>query len=214
MKRLVASSLIACMCVAVPTVAHAESFVVPITVSTSGTFFCVDFAPCFTGAGTNQATITTTTGTATIAFTGVTDTFSVTNVARTRLTLGTFDITATPGFTYPVNTANPELSILGFRFQVQGPQEVENFLWTFGPGGGSTLPLQFGRFPFGLQPDVDPSPFGGVAFDLNPPLLIPNASTPLTADASLVPEPATMVLIGTGLLGVLARRARGYKAEG
>lgn len=207
MNRLAASTLIVCVCVIAPAIARAESFVVPITLSTSGTFFCVGFAPCFTGAGTNQATITSDTGSATVTFTGVSDTFSVTNVTR-QLTLGTFDVTATPGFRFPLNLANPELSIVGFLFRIEGPQETETLLWTFGPGGGTTLPLQFGRFPFGLQPDVDPSPFEGVAFNMNPPLLATNASTGLTADVGLVPEPSTMALIGTGLLGVLARRRK------
>jgi hypothetical protein len=165
------------------------------------------------GDGTNRITFSTDTGTATVTFTGIQETFSVTNSVSS-VTLGQFDVAASPGFTFPTNVANPELPIFQFRMDAQGLFDTSGLFWAFGPGGGTTLPQQVGPFDFSLIPDIDPSPYGGLVFAAKPPVLLSNASTELTADVGLIPEPSTMVLIGTGLAAALARRRRRDKLTG
>jgi hypothetical protein len=203
--RAIAAAAVCVGILCAPRPARADSFAVPVTLSTSGVFLCLTFAPCFTGSGTNQIAITNATGTATVTFNGVYQTFSVSN-SVSQVTLGQFAITATPGFIFPVNFANPDLPIVEFRFTATGLYDSGGLWWTFGPGGSSTL-QQFGSWDFSVRPDVDPAPFTGLVFKALQPTLATNATVDLTADASLVPEPGTLLLIGTGLFGTgFARR--------
>jgi hypothetical protein len=205
--RAIAAAAVCLAFLLTPSAAQADSFSVPVTLSTSGVFLCRGFAPCFSGEGTNQISISTATGSATVTFTGVNQTFAVSNEVS-QVTLGQFSITATPGFTFPLNFANPDLPIFDFRFTATGLHNSEGLFWMFGPGGSTTL-QQFGGWDFSVLPDVDPSPYSALTFKAHQPTLAANATVDLTADAALVPEPGTLLLIGSGLFGtaILRRRA-------
>lgn len=207
MRPAVGSSILAICALLAPLDARAEPFEVPVTVTTSGIFNCIEWGPCFSGDGTNQITFNTSTGTATATFTGVSATYLATNEEQRAVALGQFTVTASPGFTFPVNLANPELPIFAFRLNANGSQVLH---WEFGPGGGTTLLQQVGEYNFSIAPDADPSPWSGVVFEARPTSLVANATTELQADISLIPEPSTMLLIGTGLVAI-ARRRRGRR---
>lgn len=207
MRSTVGTGILAICALLTPLDVRADPFEVPVTIATSGTFHCIEWGPCFSGNRTNQITFDTPAGTATVTFTGLTATYLATNEEQRRVALGHFTVTMTPGFTFPVNLANPELSIFQFRLRESGREVIR---WEFGPGGGTTLFQQVGDYNFDVAPDADPSPWAGVAFESKPPTLAANATTELQADISLVPEPTTILLIGTGLVGsALARRRRG-----
>ena len=204
--------LVACVCqlaAAVP--AAADSIVLPVTVSTSGFFSCVIVAPCMTSGG-NMVTIPSATGSATITFTGVTDTFDVTSNpdVSTLVTIGRFDVVATPGYTWPVAGINPVLSIVDFQLRIENPLwpgSTQSLRWDFGPGGGLTL-TQRGPWNFGLPPDVPSSQYPAASFQTNQPILVVNQSTDITAQAGLVPEPTSMLLVVSGLAAVATRCRR------
>ena len=162
----------------------------------------------------NTVTIPTDGGSATVTFTGVNETFDLSNTS-TQVTLGQFDVVATPGYTWPAVSFNPELSLFRFILEAQNPVNPSIFpsrlTWTFGPGGGVAL-TQRGPWDFGLLPDAE-SPWPLANFRINQPVLVVNQSTELTAEAGLVPEPTTMLLVGSGLVGLLTRCRRRRSPE-
>ena len=152
-------------------------------------------------------TIPSAAGNATVTFTGVNETFHLTNEGSV-VTLGRFDVVAPPGYLWPVATMNPVLSIFAFALHVENPVNSirrTELRWDFGPGGGVAL-TQRGPWDIALLPDI-PSPWPAASFLINPPLLVVNQSADITAQAGLVPEPTTMLMVGSGL-GLLLRCRR------
>lgn len=181
---------------------------------TSGVFRCQGRIEC-SGSGTNSVTLGSGSKQATITFTGVTTTLQVTNIAQP-VALGAFDVVSTPGFTFP-ERGNVNLPVLhfGLVFEHTSPTPaIGRIGWTFGPGGRSQLPILVGISTVGLPLDVNPPHVGYSAFvyTVRPfPFRIPaNGSLDLAADVGVVPEPGTILLVGSGIAGLIgARRRRG-----
>jgi hypothetical protein len=185
--------------------------------TTSGVFRCQGTIAC-SGSGTNSVTLGSGDNRATITFTGLTTSLQVTNVAQP-IALGTFDVVSTPGFMYP-QRGNPNLPVLhfGLVFEHTSPTPgIGRIGWTFGPGGGSLLPILSGISTVGLPLDVNPPHVGYAAFvyTVRPfPFSLPgNGSLDLAADVGVVPEPGTILLVGSGIAGLIGARRRRRSAR-
>ena len=208
MKNRTICWVLALCAVFAPRPAEAEPFTVTIPLATSGAFFAIPYGPDFTAEGAGIR-FTNETGSAVVSFTGVDTMITVTN-STTTVTLGRFDVVGDAGFRFPVNLANPELAIVGFFFGATFGSYSDGLRWAWGPGGSSTLHQQ-GPWDFGALTD-EWAPYDAINFSVNAPPLELNGSTLLTADVGLVPEPSTMLLLGSGLVAAFARRRRGVRS--
>ena len=206
--------LLLAFCVGHSTEARGESFnllpdgslVVNAAYTTHGVFTCQPGVPC-TGSGTASVTL----GSMTITFSSTDTVVAIGNIA-TRVPLGEFTVGGGSGF--PA-LPNPNTPILGFSLSLTQSSPAPgagNLVWFFGPGGGSALPLLMGNS--WIQTPVGPLPAGfnypSLVYTVSPfPVVIAgNGVTPVTADAGLVPEPATLIITVTGLLGAAQVRRR------
>jgi hypothetical protein len=214
MRRFALTACVTLACLLPAELARADPFTLSLTINTQGRFGCRgDVAGC--SASGNSVVLGTGSNTATLTFTGVDSTFDVTNVSR-RVFLGRFTSTGSEGFTFPTRT-NPNVPILQFNFQLThtSPFDDTNIKpWNFGPGGGTTLRFMIGHTASGIF--IPPSISAGSGYDMivysylpgGPPSLNGVGSTDLFADVGVIPEPATMILVGAGLAGVVARRRK------
>jgi hypothetical protein len=179
-----------------------------VALTTQGFFTCRGASIC-SGGGTNSITIGEGIGTATFTFTGVSATAAVGN-RLVPIDLGTIEGSSTPGFGFPSST-NPNETLFDFRFTLSqsSPVEAETTLFEeFGLGltrleGGSYFVTPAGPNPPGYNYPSIIFTFRPSAFRLNP-----NGLTTITADAGAVPEPASLILLGTGLTGMVCSRRR------
>ena len=202
------------LCCLAASAARADPIVVTTTtITTAGSFTCRTIPGC-SGEGTNAVTIGSGSGSATLTFHGLTSTFDVTNARSPVFTVGEFELNASEGFIFPTHSSNPRLPMLRFAltFTQSGPVAATGTKhWQFGPGGRESLTLQMGRgymvLPIGPASDA----YSRIVYDFTPfPFtVIPGTRTPLNATVGAVPEPGTMMLLGSGLAGlVMARRRR------
>ena len=182
--------------------------------TTQGVFTCLPTIMC--SASGSSVTINSGGNLATISFTGASADIQAGSTA-TRVTLGQFEGTASPGFTFPA--PGPEWPILMFDFTLTHSSPVAGATarrWWFGPGGSATfLPFQQGESWMALPAGPNPPGYNypTIVYSLLGMGIAANGVRVIQADVGAVPEPATLLLISTGLAGGMAyaRRLRRLK---
>jgi len=205
--------------------AHADSFTIlpdgsvqfNTTMSSRGIFTCLSGVPC-SGSGTSSITIGSGTSTAKLTFTGVNNaSFGVGNIAK-QVSLGTIQGVSSEGFTFPRRGAlgNRQIFRLNLAVAHTSPTvSTRGKSMLFGPGGRPDVrvlqdaPGNSLVFPTGPQPPG--SHYTALVYSILPwPVTIRgNGTTNVTARVGAVPEPSTLLLLGSGLAyGAYARRRK------
>ena len=185
--------------------------------SMRGVFNCSAWIPC-SGSGTNSITFGSGENTASLTFTGADGAAQVGNTA-VHVTLGVFEMTRTGSFVFPA--PSPQAPVVSFDFTLTHSSPVEGSTgrtWYFGPGGNEFLDLYIAPGNWvGLPSGPNPAPFryGPIVYTFSPfPFRLSNRFTTMGANVGAAPEPATLVLLGTGLAGGFFARRRRNKEEG
>lgn len=173
--------------------------------TTQGTFTCLSVVPC-TGSGTNAVTIASGTGTATFTFNGVSEALGVSNI-RLPLTLATITGSSTPGFTTPTTNPYATLFLLNWSILQTSPVAAEGKLFWHVASGLDADGSNYTDLPTGPAPPGYKYVITYEVFDLRG-RLDPNGPTAINGSVGLAPEPASIVLLGSGLAGVVFQRRR------
>ena len=202
MKRVTTlGALVFCLTAVSP--ARGDPFVASAMISTHGILNCLSTIVC-SGEGTNSITFGTGSNATRLTFHGLTSSFEASSQTGhpTQVALGEFELV---GGAFPVHPANPGLPIVWFLMNIHQtdpvPGDASKGL-AFGPGGRPVLMVQRGTNNFSLPLGPNPFHYAAFVYTLRPFLFaIGPGRTTVTADVGVVPEPATMILLGTGLLG-------------
>ena len=204
MKGVLKTSLMSALLLAVVSLGMAEAQADPVTFSTSGTFTCVGCA----GSGTNSVTFAGGMGNALmITFTGLGSTSLNTPTGSSFGNFQTFvsgaGASASGTFTLTITQTVPVPGSDSFAATFSG---------TFSASNSGTGVVNF---------TVSSVTIGGITYSItnNPLNLVPPASNngittvqgQITADA--VPEPTSMFLLGSGLLGVAGAVRKRFKSR-
>lgn len=196
------------------TVQSDGSVLLNTTMTTSGVFTC-KLSRC-SGTGTNTVTFINGSERATITFLGISTALAVTNHSEF-VNLGSFEATSTPGFTFPErsNKWNP---VAHFSLYTTLGDPVDDTVrkgWNFGPGGRERMPRLGGTSDFAFSLSDLESEFGysAINFHVRRFSLPSSGSVSLDADQGVVPEPGTMILVGSGLVGAVMTRRRASRTK-
>jgi hypothetical protein len=219
MPRLLSSLAALLLMAAAASTARADSFALNATTQVS--FTCFQATPCSTSG--NSVTFGTGADTTTFTFSGALINATVGNTPST-LVLGSIQTSTTgAGFVSPVNlggVASP-LGNLTITLLQNSPTGATQTISPFLAGGPGSYRLLFGgNLGFGgtylATPTGSPNyPSIVYAFNFDIPSAISlpvGSNTNITAQVNAVPEPATLLLLTTGLAGAAVKARRRGKA--
>jgi hypothetical protein len=150
---------------------------------------------------------------ATISFVGQSQTVAVAANTPRPIALGEIVGEATPDFVFPA-LPSPQWAMLSLAVRIQhGGVDVREAGWVgwyFAPGGSAALPLLAGPFAAGVYLGTRPDGYDYqmLAYQFSIPSIQANGRTALGADVNAIPEPGTLVLLGSGLLALSRARRR------
>jgi hypothetical protein len=187
--------------------------------TTSASFRCLQgLSAVCQGNGTSSVTFGSGANTSTFTFTGVDTAVGIGNVA-TPVLIGNVAFTTTgAGFSFP-GALNPNVGALLMSLTLTHASPVPStrtMSWFFHPRGADELVLFMGNsftgFPLGENPPGFAYTAGVYTFEPFPFSLRAGTSTDVMANVGAVPEPATLLLVGSVVAAGLIRRRRAREA--
>jgi hypothetical protein len=183
-----------------------------VRLTTEAAFGCRQSLPCT--AGSNSITFGSGANTTTVTFTGVDTSIAIGTTSRP-VSLGQLSLTTTgSGFQFP-DTINPNTGVLNMGLVLNHEGAIEGSRtrgWRF-INRGENLDMFLGLPYVVYNLPANPGHFNytmavysirGIPFRLSP----NGAPFELVADVGAIPEPGTILLVGSGIAAGLLRRRR------